>query len=583
MPKVDLALIHAPSVYDFRNESIMYGPMSDVVPSTPVFEMYPIGFVSIAEYLERYGFNVRIINLAVRMLNGKGYNPEKVLRSLRARAFGIDLHWLPHAHGSIEVAKRLKQYHPDIPVIFGGLSSSYFHEELISYPCVDYVLRGDSTEKPLSMLMDCIKKGVEPAHVPNLTWKDSKGDIHINPLSHVPDDIDDIELDYHTVVRSVLKYRDLANFMPFKDWLEYPITAVFSCRGCNKNCITCGGSSFTFNRFFNRPRTVFRSPQSIVKDMKSIQKLTKAPIILIGDIRMNGEDYADEFLDRAAKAKIPNRVIIEFFSPAPREFLTKVSRAFRQFTIEMSCETHDEEIRAVFGKKYLNRDLENTIENACALGCERFDIFFMTGLSGQTYDSVMDTAEYGKKLVAYTNGHERVFPFISPLAPFLDPGSLAFEFPERYGYKMSCRTLEEHRQALIAPSWKYIMNYETEWMTRDEIVFSTYEAGLRLNRIKADRGLVDRKTADVTEKRILRAMDVIREIDTILDSCNMEDRKKKLKELKPVVDRSNISTVCEKNELNLPVGLFRFNIPRIVKAFFRSHLESFSLALRREK
>ena len=49
--RADLVFLHAPSVYDFRKHSILYGPVSDLVPSTPVFEMYPIGFTTMAEYL----------------------------------------------------------------------------------------------------------------------------------------------------------------------------------------------------------------------------------------------------------------------------------------------------------------------------------------------------------------------------------------------------------------------------------------------------------------------------------------------------------------------------------------------------
>ena len=77
MPQADLVLLHAPSVYDFRKESILYGPVSDLVPSTPVFEMYPIGLTTIAEYLERHGFRVRIVNLAVRMLNSDRFDAGK--------------------------------------------------------------------------------------------------------------------------------------------------------------------------------------------------------------------------------------------------------------------------------------------------------------------------------------------------------------------------------------------------------------------------------------------------------------------------------------------------------------------------
>ena len=70
----DLILLHAPSVYDFREKTIMYGPISDVIPSTPIFEMYPIGFSSLLEYLSKRGFRVRILNLAYKMLKDKSYN-----------------------------------------------------------------------------------------------------------------------------------------------------------------------------------------------------------------------------------------------------------------------------------------------------------------------------------------------------------------------------------------------------------------------------------------------------------------------------------------------------------------------------
>ena len=40
---MDLLLLHAPSVYDFRERAILYGPVSDMVPSSTVFEMYPLG------------------------------------------------------------------------------------------------------------------------------------------------------------------------------------------------------------------------------------------------------------------------------------------------------------------------------------------------------------------------------------------------------------------------------------------------------------------------------------------------------------------------------------------------------------
>ncbi|MCX6000248.1 MAG: TIGR04190 family B12-binding domain/radical SAM domain protein, partial [Chloroflexi bacterium] len=99
MSRAELVLLHAPSNYDFRTRSILYGPISDVIPSTPVFEMYPIGFISIAAYLERNGVPARIVNIANRMLNEPRFDVERFLAKISPLAFGIDLHWLPHAQG----------------------------------------------------------------------------------------------------------------------------------------------------------------------------------------------------------------------------------------------------------------------------------------------------------------------------------------------------------------------------------------------------------------------------------------------------------------------------------------------------
>ena len=45
MRSLDVALLHAPSVYDFRKMGyVHYGPISDVIPSKPIFDMYPAGF-----------------------------------------------------------------------------------------------------------------------------------------------------------------------------------------------------------------------------------------------------------------------------------------------------------------------------------------------------------------------------------------------------------------------------------------------------------------------------------------------------------------------------------------------------------
>jgi B12-binding domain/radical SAM domain protein len=559
----DLILLHAPSVYDFREKTILYGPISDVIPSTPIFEMYPIGFSSLSEYLCQHGLRVRIINLAYLMLEDKKYDVEKTIKKLKCRAFGIDLHWLPHAHGSLEVARICKKYHPDIPVIFGGYSATYFHRELIAYPQVDYVIRGDSAEEAMCNLLKALEKGEgELYQIPNLTFKDGN-DIHSNPFSQTLSHLNGFSNNYLNLIKSALLYGDLKGVTSIHDWWKYPITAIMTCRGCVHNCVFCGGSKYAVNMYCQRKTPAFRSPQLVAKDICAASRFTNGPIFVVGDLRQGGEDYAENVLKNLREYKPTNQIVLELFNPAPKEYFEMVGNAIPNFNFEFSPESHLEEIRRSSGKTYGNAELEDTIESALACGCQKFDLFFMIGLPYQTPEKALGTVDYCKDLLKKFG--KKLNPFISPLAPFIDPGSLAYEESEKFGYRVLYRTLEEYRLALLQPSWKYTLGYETKWMTRDEIVETSYQAALRLNQVKAEFGLIDLRTARQVDERIKEAIEMMKQIDEILDGKDLSKREAELKLLKPKIDQLSISTICEKDEIKWPAGKRRFNYFSIVK------------------
>ena len=569
MASTDFILLHPPSLYDFRKLPGIHGPVSDVVPSTPIFEMYPIGFASLSEYLERHGLRVRIINVALKMLKDERLDVEQLIRKLRPVAFGLDLHWMAHVQGALALAEIIKRHHPQVPVILGGLSATYYHEEILrQYPFIDFVVRGDSTEKPVLELLQAIKqgKGFEP--LPNLTWRDVQGNIRVNPLTVVPETLDDITIDYRHIMKKVVRYADPTGYQPFVDWYSYPVTAVFTCRGCTYNCKTCGGSARTFRSMANRKRPAYRDPKLLAKDIFNIADHLNAPVMIIGDIFQPGEDYAFTFLRKMKERPVSNHIAFEFFVPPTRHQLEKIAESIPNFNIEISPESHDEEIRRAFGRPYDNPSLERMIRDAIEFDCKRIDVFFMTGLPKQTAQSVLDTVDYCRSLLGQVHPYRRLLPFISPLAPFLDPGSMVFEEPEKYGYRLLYKTVEEHRKALLAPSWKYILNYETQWMTRDEIVYSTYEAGKRLNRLKVDFGLIDAKTAESVEHRIEMAVQVMKEIDRVVVLSGLDENDIEWEgalQGRLSLETYSMSTVCGKKELEWPTRFLRMNLFKIMK------------------
>lgn len=558
MTKTDLILLHPPRVYDFRKLNILHGPDSDIIFSSSMYEMYPIGFMTISEYLRRHEYKVRIINLAVMMLSQKKFDLEKLIKSLNPLAFGIDLHWLPHAQGSLEIAKICKEYHPQVPTIFGGFSASYYHKELIAYPQVDYVIRGDSAEEPLLKLLSAIRTKSTLEDIPNLTWKNNGG-IKVNPLSSVPETLDEVSFDYRAMIKSSVGFQDLSGYRPYLGWFDYPTTGIFTVRGCPNNCITCGGSKKAFKEICNRSKPAYRKPELVVQDIFVTSEYIRGPLMVVGDLYQAGEEYANQILELLGKRKIDNHLLFEFFSPPDKDFLKRLIRTCPNLTLEISPESHEEAVRYAFGRNYSNSLFEGFIQDALELGVERLDLFFITGLPKQDRNSVSGTVDYCRYLLEKFGFKKKLHPFIAPLAPFVDPGSIAFENPEPAGYKLFYKTLEEHRQALLKPSWKYTLNYETLWMNRDEIVSSTLDAEMKLNHLKLKYGLLGKKFVEGREKRIKTTLNLMERIDSLVESGEEE----KITTLRTEIESLNRGIAYRKGEIEYPKKLIHFNLPKI--------------------
>ncbi len=546
---VDLVLLHAPAVFDFRERQAVLGPVADVVPSTDEFEMYPIGLTSLAGYLSSHAYNVRIVNLAYRMLRSPGYDVVAHLRRVRAPVFGIDLHWLPHANGALAVAELVKRLHPEARVLIGGLSATYFHQELVRLPYVDFVLRGDSTEEPARQLLQALREGRPLEEVQNLTFERADGAVVANPLSFVPADLDYVDVpDYRYALRSVFKYRDLRDVVPYLDWLREPTAMVLNARGCTFDCAVCGGSRSAYRAVCARSRPAFRSPEKLVSDMSVVSSFSGAPIFMVHDPRMGGIPRARRFFELLARSGIGNELVIELFFPAGDEFFAMVERSARAWSLEITIESADERVRHENGKfACSDAAVEETLAGALAHGCGKLDLFFMVGVPHQTRESALGTVDYCRHLVERFGADPRLQFYVAPLGPFLDPGSRAFEDPG-LGYHRRFATLAEHRQALQADDWREVLSFEMDTMSRAELVCTTYDVAERLNELKAEAGLVDAATAGAVRDHLARARRILAVLDE-QSGAPPEQRQAVLARLRADVAAANAGTVAATTEL----------------------------------
>jgi B12-binding domain/radical SAM domain protein len=453
MSDYDIIFIHPPAVYDFRKEPLFPGPMGPGVAQVQ-FNKVPIGLLSLAEYLDRHGYRVKVDNLCDRMTADSDFDAEQHLKSLSARVLAIGLHFQQHSPGAIAVARLSKLYHPDSTVVLGGLTATVFHQEIIDkYSFVDAVVRAE-TEKAFLLFMQSLEKNGHPGGTPNLPCRDRSGRTAVTALLPASRDIDEFE------------------YTRF-DLLE-PKTSIFGadqiprwslevCRGCAYNCAICGGSAYTYRKYLGMDRPAFRSPARLAED---IRKLNAQKINVIGlyqDPRVAGSRYTAELLavlkDRSLDIE---RLSLDLLVPADEEFIKSIAALGRQLTVHICPDTGSDAVRRKLGSPYTTRELMETIK-LCHKYLVPVTTFFSTGLAGETRQEMLATWELWEQLSALENstvarrdamGVGSGVPLGGPISGpiLLDPGSAAFDNPEKYGYKLLYRSLEEYIAGLSGPS-----------------------------------------------------------------------------------------------------------------------------------
>ncbi|MGH3274594.1 MAG: cobalamin-dependent protein [Streptosporangiaceae bacterium] len=506
--EADLFLLHAPSVYDFRERDDMlfaYLSDSDSVNVTSVYEMYPIGWFSIKQHLADNGFDAKIVNVASLMLMHPDLDVRKLLGRLDAPIFGFDLHWMTQCHGAIELAAALKELHPDALTIFGGISATYYARQLITYPGVDVVVQGYDTLDPVAELVRQVRSGSRDfGTIPNLLYK-SGGEIQATGFTHKP------AARYNDVRHDWSQYGDTAAGGPSASKLIMTLPNT----GCAHDCGWCGGSRFAYRNIMGVKKTLIQKDNDlIVEELRTMREAAKHTSIYALQCYSENKTRMHRYLD-AVKEVGYRSVFFEQFNLTPPDTLKKMGESTSAY-IMLSPESHDPKISAAAGRgTYTMKEMENWIPRALDAGVKGIMIWFFIGMPYQDRQSVLDTIAYSERLIRKFGGRDAL-PLICPMVPFLDPGCRFFEEPERHGYRIFHRTLEEHRRAMVEPLWHRRLNYETRWLSRRQLQDVSYEAMGRLVEIKGEYGVLPQQFCRAILDTIVETRQLLGEMERAL-------------------------------------------------------------------
>jgi len=501
-------LLHAPSVYDFRDrDDILFAYLSDSdsVNVTSVYEMYPIGWFSIKQQLADHDFDCQIVNIASLMLTHPDLDVERLIGRLEAPIFGFDLHWMTQCNGAIELAKVVKRIHPESLIVFGGISATYFARELIQYPQVDVVVQGYDTLAPVTQLVETVARGGRDfSSIPNLLYK---GDdrVETTGFSHKPTQ------DYNNV-RNDWSYYQNTPVTPLSSKLIMTLPNT----GCAHDCGWCGGSRFAYRNIMEvgSKTLVQKDNDLIVEELKTMGEAAKHTSIYALQCYSEGKTRMHTYLDAVHDLGYRS-VFFEQFNLTPEDTLKKMGASTDAY-IMLSPESHDPKISKAAGRgTYTMAEMEEWIPRALDAGVQGVMIWFFIGMPYQDRQSVRDTVAYSEHLIRKFAGSP-VLPLICPMVPFLDPGCRFFEEPDKHGYRIHHRTLEEHRQAMVEPLWYRRLNYETKWLSRRDIQDVSYEAIERLVSIKGEHGVLSSVFCDAVLKTIDQTKRLLAEMDHAL-------------------------------------------------------------------
>jgi len=379
------------------------------------------GILYLASYLRRGG-----IEAFVRLYDGDE-TEEEVTRSLEAlvarvrpRLVGISLKWFHHVHRALLLARTLRQLDPDIRVVVGGNTASYWWRELSAFDCIDHIVLGDG-ERPLLALCQG-----DPSP-PNCVTRTPSGAPTRLPLKYVQGATNSEDIYYSHFQELFLSQQDLH---AFSGW-------VAPGKGCGENCLYCGGARGNQKAAFGRAKPFLRSEESVRRDHQEIAPRT-------WQMRYDFSGSSAEFLQSTWAGVDLSRHSCTYFlwGVARPELIDALAQTFEKvyMVLDIGCFSEQQRLeqmrRGLLKPCATDRELMELIDRCRRhpnLGIE------VSGIAGLPFASAA-TLEEEVRLVKRVIGLDCVVGYQRLEA---QPGALVTEHPARFDMVTEARTFTE--------------------------------------------------------------------------------------------------------------------------------------------
>src|SRR5438093_6113645 len=349
-----------------------------VAPFNRYIQNVPLNYIHLAAHLRQHGHKATILDMVVEE------STDDVDRCLRANNVGIVgigcmTCELPDA---LAEARRLKENHPGIRIVFGGAHPSADPEECLRSGVVDYVVVGEG-ELPLAALLDALENGHHPQGILGL-WSIENGAVRGNSSAAIPN-VEELPMPAYDQL-NLNKYFQLDSpwhFPKSKKAVQY-----VSSRGCPYHCSYCHTIHGKKYRGTSAPKIVDEIETLLTKH--GVEELMVVDDIFNFDLE-RAKEICRGIVERGLRVHLqfPNGVRGDRFD---EELVALMKQAGTHY-MAIAIETTSKEYQRLIRKNLKVDQAEQTI-----LWARKYNIevsgFFMIGFPGETVDQIQQTIDF---------------------------------------------------------------------------------------------------------------------------------------------------------------------------------------------
>jgi anaerobic magnesium-protoporphyrin IX monomethyl ester cyclase len=344
----------------------------------------PLGLLYLAGYLREHKHHVSIIDAPARKWSLN--DTVRYILDLNPDVVGITSLTIniPNAAG---VAETLKRSGLRSPIVIGGSHiSAVPYETFIKYPLLDYGVIGEG-ELTFKELVERLQKHEPVDQVEGIIWRNSKGDILINPPRPLVRDLDTLPYPAWDLLPCFPEAYP-QNALETK---RLPAASIITSRGCMHQCTFCDRTVFgSMVRHHSAEYTL-----AMIRHLKNTYGIKD--LMILDDIFLLDKNK----LSKICQAIIQEKLDLKWYCLSHIKFMTeerlKLVKDAGCWIMEVGIESGCERILRLLKRNTSKAEIAEAVRKAHEIGI-RVKGNFIFGLPTETPESLEETIQFAKDI-----------------------------------------------------------------------------------------------------------------------------------------------------------------------------------------